>query len=239
MFVLVGSATRLPDSGLKVIGSSGWRGSSRVAPGHLLARDHPPGCVVASILPVVHRRLLPGCAQASHRSSLNDMRFHIAYVALLLALLFASGCSADSGPTLADLADATGCAYVSPAWADQADVRVLRVAVRDCEERVTDRDDAERVAAAAWWYLRRPVDRVDVTSYPTITEPMTVTFRGDDLAERYLVNSLPRRPGQPADGNNSPLWLLLPISYVATGVAWLIAVRRLRRAGIVLVVIRR
>lgn len=167
------------------------------------------------------------------------MRLHVAAVALLLALTFVSGCSADTGTTLNDLVDTTGCAYVRPAWDVEGDVRVLRVAVRDCDEQVTDRDDAERVAAAAWRYLRRPIDRVDVTSYPTITEPMTVRFRGDDLAERYLVNSLPRRPGQPADGNNSPLWLLLPISYVATGVAWLIAVRRLRRAGIVLVVIRR
>jgi len=167
------------------------------------------------------------------------MRLHVAAVALLLALTFVSGCSADTGPTLNDLVDATGCAYVSPAWCDEEDSRVLRVAVRDCDEKVTDRDDAERVAAAAWRYLRRPVSRVDVTSYPTITEPMTVTFRGDDLAERYLLNSLSRAPGQPADGNNSPLWLLLPFGYVAAGVASLIAVRRLHRAGIVLVVIRR
>lgn len=166
------------------------------------------------------------------------MRFHIAAVALLLGLLSASGCSADSGPTRDDLADATGCTYVRPAWDDEDDVRIVRITVRDCDERITDRDDAEQVAAAAWRYLRRPVDRIDVTSYPTITEPMTVNFRGVDLAERYPVNSLPRAPGQPPDGNSSPLWLLLPLGYVATGIAWLIAARRLRRSGIVLVVIR-
>lgn len=158
--------------------------------------------------------------------------------AILLALVSMSGCSADSGPTLDDLADATGCAFVSPTWEDDADIRTYRIAVRDCDEKVTDRDSAEQVAAAAWRYLRRPVDRVDVTSYPTITEPMTASFSGDDLAGRYAVNSLPRAAGQPPDGNDSPLWLLLPLSYVAVAVTMLIAVRRLRRAGIVMMVFR-
>ena len=177
--------------------------------------------------------------QRNRGFSLNGMRLCVVTAALVLALVFTSGCSTDSGPTLDDLADVIGCAYVSPTWDDEPDVRIYRVAVRDCDQKVTDRDDAERVAAATWGYLRRPVDRVDVTSYPTITEPTTVSFRGDDLAERYPVNSLPRAPGQTPDRNNSPLWLLLPLGYVATGIAWLIAARRLRRAGIVLVVIRR
>lgn len=156
----------------------------------------------------------------------------------MLALMHTSGCSAASGPTLDDLAGATGCAYVSPSWDYEADVRIFRIAVRDCDEKVTDRDDAEQVAATAWRYLGRPVDRVDVTSYPTITEPVTVSFSGDDLAGRYLVNSLPRAAGQPPDGNDSLLWLLLPFSYVAVAVAMLIAVRRLRRAGVVMMVFR-
>ena len=138
-----------------------------------------------------------------------------------------------------DLADASGCAYIRPLSEVDRGVRVVRIEVRDCDEKITDRDDVERVAAATWRYLRRPVDRVDVTSYPTITEPTTVTFRGDDLTERYLVNSLPPAPGQPPDGNNSPLWQLLPLSYVATAVTMLIAEQRMRRAGVVLVVIRR
>ena len=189
------------------------------------------------LIRVIHRLRFLRCARASRGTSLDGMRFRLTSVALLTALLLASGCSAD-GPTHDDLADAAGCAYVRTASDVEKDVRVLRVAVRDCDDKVGNRDDAERVAAAAWRYLRRPVDRVDVTSYPTITEPVTVNFRGDDLAERYPVNSLPRAPGQPADGGNSLLWLLLPFSYIATAVLMLIAVRRLRRAGIVLVVIR-
>lgn len=166
------------------------------------------------------------------------MRFRVAAAALLLALMYTSGCSAASGPTLDDLAGATGCAYVSPTWDDEADERIYRITVRDCDEKIIDRDGAEQVAATAWRYLGRPVDRVDVTSYPTITEPVTVSFSGDDLAGRHPVDSLPRAAGQPPDGNDSPLWLLLPFSYVAVAVAMLIAVRRLRRADAVMIVFR-
>lgn len=165
------------------------------------------------------------------------MRSQVAAVALVLALLSASGCS-DDGPTLHDLANATGCAYVRPVSDVEKSVRIFRITVRDCDQKVADRNDAERIAAAAWRYLRRPVDRVDVRSFPAATEPTTVSFHGEDLAGLDQVNSLSRSPGQPRDGNDSPLWLLLPISYVAVAVVMLIAVRRLRRAGILFVVFR-
>ena len=167
------------------------------------------------------------------------MRFRATSVALLAAFLFIPGCSAVDGPTLDDLSDATGCTFVRPAAVFEQDVRVLRVTVRDCDQPVSGPDDAERVAVAAWQYLGHPVDRVDVTSFPAAMRSTTVSFPGNDLAGQHTVNSLPRSPGNSGTGSNSPLWLLLPLAYVAVAAAMLTAVRRLRRAGVFFVIVRR
>ena len=155
---------------------------------------------------------------------------------VLLALVLTPGCSA-AVPTLEDLAQAAGCTHVRTTSDTQQGARVLRVRAWDCAPGSSAETIDERVAVAAWWYLRRPVDRVEVVTYPTALSASTTSFHGGYLIGQHPVDSLARPPLR-RDGNNNPLWLLLPFVYLAVAATTIAAVRRQRRSGVILFVLR-
>jgi hypothetical protein len=157
-------------------------------------------------------------------------------VLVLLALALTPGCSA-ARPTLEDLAQAAGCTYVRTTSDTEQGAQVLRVRVRDCAPGSSVQTIDERAAAAAWRYLGRPVDRVEVVTYPTGLSASVTSFHGEDLVGQHPVDSLARPPLR-RDGNN-PLWLLLPFAYLTVAATTIAAVRQQRRSGVVLFVLRR
>lgn len=167
------------------------------------------------------------------------MRSRLARIALLLAVLAAvSGCMIRTSDS-ADLTTALGCAYVRPVVTSEGGDDVLRVRVGDCDRPAPEAENAERIAGTLWRSLRYPVERVEITMAHPATLTTTMAFRGEDLALRYQVDTLPRTSRSVGAVLSDLLWLLLPASYLAVAVLWVVAARRLRRAGIVLLVFRR
>ncbi len=163
----------------------------------------------------------------------------LARIALLLTVFVTvAGCGMVRTSDPADLTTVLGCAYVRPVltFEDQADV--LEVSVRDCDQPSPNAGNADRIAGTIWRSLRSPVDRVDVTLAHPTTLTTTIAFHGEDLAQRYQIDTLPRTPRTIGAMLSDLLWLLLPASYLAVFVLMVVAVRRLRRAGIVLFVFR-
>lgn len=163
------------------------------------------------------------------------MRTRPIWTALLLSVLAAavSGCTIRTSEPV-DLTTVLGCTYVRSIL-DHRDGAVLRVRVADCSPSTPD---PEQIAAATWRFLGDPVDLVEITVPNPSTITTMVRFDGADLAQRYELGSLPRTPRTVSAMLSDLLWLLLPAAYFAVAVMWMIAVRRMRRAGIVLIVFR-
>ncbi len=96
------------------------------------------------------------------------------------------------------------------------------------------------VAHAAWQSLQLPVDAVHVTvaasGAPPDESPSILT--SDELADRFGPG--PSGVVWPvSERSDERIWVLLPLAYFAAGVAMLLVVRRLQRAGVVVVLLRR
>jgi len=112
----------------------------------------------------------------------------------------------------------------------------IRVKATGCDAsgNVTREAAADRVAGAVWQSLRRPVDVVEV-DLPGIASPDAgpVVVQGSNLAERFEVGTVASEV--PA---SDAVWLLLPAAYISVAVAVLMAVRRMNRAGLIVVLFR-
>lgn len=93
---------------------------------------------------------------------------------------------------------------------------------------------------AAWRSLALPVDAVHVSvggGGPYAPEP--VIIGRDELAERFGAG--PHGAVWSAAGHppSDSIWLLLPAAYAALAFVMIVFARRLRRAGVVVVIFRR
>lgn len=162
---------------------------------------------------------------------------------LILAVLVTVGCS--SVPTSSgDLDRRTGCSLVvaeRTAAGEQVVVDVRAADCRDANGMLLARDLAvDRVAQAVWQSLELPVDAVTVTVSEAGASPEDVpaTITGDELAERFGAG--PSGAVWPVlDKSDESIWVVLPVAYLAAGLAMALLVRRLRRAGVVVVLLRR
>lgn len=161
----------------------------------------------------------------------------------VLAVLVLAGCStrpASSG----DLDLRTGCSSVVAERINLGAQVVTDVHAVDCRDPnrrpLAHNLAVDRVAQAVWKWLELPVDAVHVTISVTGTSPddSPSVLTADELAARFgpgpsgVVWPVPER-------SNETIWVLLPVAYLATGLVMLLMVRRLRRAGVVVVLLRR
>lgn len=164
-------------------------------------------------------------------------------VVLGLSVLCGVGCSSiprSSG----DLDRRSGCSLVvAERTQDRAQV-VMDMHASGCRDQngqLLERAQAvDRVAHAVWQSLELPVDavRVSVSAPGALPEGTPTTIARDDLTERFgrgpsgVVWPVRDRPDE-------TIWVVLPLAYLAAGVAMLLLVRGLRRAGVVVVLLRR
>ncbi|MCY7287142.1 MAG: hypothetical protein LH624_02555 [Cryobacterium sp.] len=154
---------------------------------------------------------------------------------LLIVLSAAAGCSIT--PTAhVNLETATGCGSVGIEQSVRGGTTTIRAQAAGCDASggVTRETAAERVAVAVWQSLRRPVDVVEV-DLSGIASPNAgpVVIQGSNLAERFEVGTVASEV--PA---SDAVWLLLPAAYISVAVAMLMAVRRMNRASLIVVLIR-
>jgi hypothetical protein len=164
-------------------------------------------------------------------------------IALLVAILFVAACStkpASSG----DLDRRTGCSSVVAERGMIGAQVVMGVRAIDCRRpdgQLLGRDVAvDRVAKAVWQSIHLPVDAVHIGVSDTGASPVDAptTISRSDLTERFgrgpsgVVWPVRERPDE-------RIWVVLPVAYLATGAAMLLLLRRLRSAGLVVVLLRR
>ncbi len=164
-------------------------------------------------------------------------------IALLIAILFVAGCSikpASSG----DLDLRTGCSWVVAERSMVSTQVVMDVRASDCRDAnglPLERGLAvDRVAQAVWQSLELPVDAVRVAAAVAEASPedTPTTVTGVELAERFGPG--PSGAVWPVpDSSDESIWLALPVAYLVAGLAMLLLVRRLRRAGLVVELLRR
>lgn len=164
-------------------------------------------------------------------------------IALLISILFVTGCSikpASSG----DLDLRTGCAWAVAERSMTSTQVVMDVRASDCRDSnglLLERGLAvDRIAEAVWQTLGLPVDvvRVTVSEAGASREDASTTITGDELAERFGPG--PSGAVWPvSDRADESIWVVLPVAHFAAGLAMLLLVRRLRGAGLVVVLLRR
>ncbi|MGD9990131.1 hypothetical protein [Pseudonocardia sp.] len=164
-------------------------------------------------------------------------------VVLGLSVLFGVGCSSmprSSG----DLDQRSGCSLVVAERTQVGTQVVMDVHVSGCRDQngnLLERTPAvDRVAHAIWQSLELPVDavRVSVSAPGASAEGTLTTIARDELTERFGRG--PSGVVWPVrDWPNETIWVVLPLAYLAVGMAMLLLVRGIRRAGLVVVLLRR
>lgn len=160
-----------------------------------------------------------------------------------LSVLLGVGCSSmprSSG----DLDRRSGCSLVvAERTQDHAHV-VMDVHASGCRDRngqlLEPAQAVDRVAHAVWQSLELPVDavRVSVSALEASPHGTPMTMTRDELIERFGRG--PSGVVWPVrDRSDETIWVVLPLAYIAAGVTMLLLVRCLRRAGVVVVLLRR
>lgn len=164
-------------------------------------------------------------------------------VLLGFSVLFGVGCSSmprSSG----DLDRRSGCSLVvAERTQDRAHV-VMDVHASDCRDQngqLLERAQAvDRVAHTVWQSLELPVDavRVSVSAPEASPDGTPTTITRDELTDRFGRG--PSGVVWPVrNRSDETIWVVLPLAYIAAGVTMLLLVRCLRRAGLVVVLVRR
>lgn len=156
-------------------------------------------------------------------------------------LTTAAGCAVQQAGHV-DLVATTGCTSVQVEQSVQDRMTTLRVKAAGCDAagRAQAARDvvAARVAGAVWESLRKAVDVVEVrVTGPYIQRAKPAVHLGSDLAQRFEVGAALSVTSRPI-GAGDLVWFLLPTAYVAAAVAMTMVVRRLHRAGIVLILFK-
>lgn len=95
---------------------------------------------------------------------------------------------------------------------------------------------AQRLASTVWRSLELPVDAIRVEQSGVV--PGTTVLTATELAQRFGPG--PSGIVRPAsDRRDDRIWLLLPIGHLVAGLTMVLAVRRMRRAGVVVLLFRR
>jgi hypothetical protein len=163
-------------------------------------------------------------------------------VTILVVAILLAGCSrlpTSSG----DLDLRTGCPFVVAQRAMVGSDVVMDVQASSCRNPdgvlLPSEQAVDRLAQAVWQSLELPVDAIHVeVSAPAFDGDGTATITSKELSERF--GSGPSGVVWPvSDRPNEIIWVMLPIGYLATGLVMLLFARRLRRAGVVVVLLRR
>lgn len=155
---------------------------------------------------------------------------------IVMAILLTVGCSRLSMST-GDLDLRTGCSFVVAERIMVGSDVVMDVQASDCRNpdgSLLPSDQAvDRLAQAVWQSLELRVNTIRVKLGGT-----TTNIPSEVLTERFGQG--PTGVVWPvSDPPNESIWVLLPIGYLALGVMMLLLARRLRRAGVVVVLLRR
>ena len=139
----------------------------------------------------------------------------------------------------ADLELMTGCTWIQTEQLVVSGQRVIDVRASRCADDPTTASPGaqtkDRVAAMTWQALRRPVDEVHVRVEDDLGEATPpAVYDAATLVERVDRGSAPRPPAPLA----SVLWLLIPVAFVAVFAGMVVVAAGLRRAGVVLLLVR-
>lgn len=161
---------------------------------------------------------------------------------IAVAILLTVGCSRLSTST-GDLDLRTGCSFVVAERIMVGSDVVVDVQASDCRNpdgSLLPSDQAvDRLAQAVWQSLELRVNAIRVKLGGTASQSdATTTIPSEELTERFGQG--PTGVVWPvSDPPNESIWVALPIGYLALGFMMLLLARRLRRAGVVVVLLRR
>ena len=152
----------------------------------------------------------------------------------LAALALISGCTA---PSYSDLDRRTGCDVIAAEHITSETPVVLEVHANCPAPNAASSGRADSVAQQVWQSIERPVDVLEVFVPAWATPP--VEYGRSELSERFGPGPSgvvwPVRDGNPGE----TIWWLLPSAYLAAALTTAVIVLRVRRRGLLIILVRR
>lgn len=178
---------------------------------------------------------------------IEPRHMHRTWIAASALLLLLTICSCDLAVS-GDVGVRDGCTGVLMERRMSGPLVVLKVSAQACHDvdgkLLSDGEAVDRLGHATWASLRLPVDAIQVRVYRAFDVDAAVPPASLQLP----AASLKRRLGPGPMGVARPvsrcpdaqlLWFLLPIAYLAAGVAAVGIVRRAQRSGLMVFLLRR